>query len=76
MALLVCRAAPETIRGRLEGRHGDASDADWGVYLQAAGSWEEPGPETVPLLTMIPTDQSPEQAAARALGALRTAGVA
>jgi len=39
--LLVVQAEPALVRQRLATRRGDASDADWAVYLQLAGSWEE-----------------------------------
>ncbi len=39
---LVCEASPECIRSRLATRHGDASDADWSIYQQAAQCWETP----------------------------------
>jgi predicted kinase len=44
--LLLCRADPDIVRQRLEGRRGDASDADWNTHVQAATRWEEPGPVT------------------------------
>ncbi|HLJ95752.1 MAG TPA: AAA family ATPase [Gemmataceae bacterium] len=44
--LLLCRAEPEVVRQRLENRRGDASDADWRIYLQAAMRWEDPSPPT------------------------------
>src|SRR5262249_18525635 len=44
--MLLCRAEPDVVRQRLESRRGDASDADWNVYLQAALRWEEPSAST------------------------------
>ncbi len=41
--ILVCQAEPETVCDRLKNRRGDASDADWTVYLQLATHWEEMG---------------------------------
>jgi aminoglycoside phosphotransferase family enzyme/predicted kinase len=38
--LFVCRADVETIGQRLGQRVGDASEADWNVYQQAAAAWE------------------------------------
>src|SRR5207248_8231019 len=32
--LLHCRAEPDVVQQRLEHRRGDASDADWNIYLQ------------------------------------------
>jgi aminoglycoside phosphotransferase family enzyme/predicted kinase len=43
---LLCHASPETVQARLAHRQDDASDADWSVYLQTAGHWQEPGPLT------------------------------
>jgi predicted kinase len=45
-ALLLCDAAPETVRARLESRRGDASDADWAVYQLVAANWEGLGEDT------------------------------
>jgi uncharacterized protein len=39
--MLICQADAEMVRSRLEQRRGDASDADWSVYLQVAQKWEE-----------------------------------
>jgi aminoglycoside phosphotransferase family enzyme/predicted kinase len=69
--LLLCQAEPETVRRRLESRQGDASDADWSVYQQVAGSWEEVGEPTRSALQTISTEGSPEQVVTRALNALR-----
>jgi predicted kinase len=69
--LLLCHAGPEVVRGRLEHRRDDASDADWEIYLQAAARWEEPGPLTRPVTREIATGGRPEGALARALDALR-----
>lgn len=44
LLFLECRAPAAVVRRRLEERRGDASDADWGVYLRAAQAWEEAGP--------------------------------
>jgi aminoglycoside phosphotransferase family enzyme/predicted kinase len=40
--LFLCRAEPPAVRQRLAARHGDASDADWAVYLKLRERWEEP----------------------------------
>ena len=42
--ILLCQTEPEIICRRLEQRRGDASDADWQVYLRLAGSWKGPRP--------------------------------
>jgi hypothetical protein len=69
---LVCRAEPETVRQRLEQRRGDASDADWSVYEQAAAAWEEPGETTRRAMRVVSTEGTPEEALAQALGVLST----
>jgi aminoglycoside phosphotransferase family enzyme/predicted kinase len=73
---LVCRADPEVVRARLRGRQGDASDADWDVYLHARATWQEPGPLTQRFLKVIPSDGTPEETLRLALAALREAGLA
>jgi aminoglycoside phosphotransferase family enzyme/predicted kinase len=73
--ILLCRADPETARRRLENRQGDASDADWSVYLQLAASWEEMSPLAGQVFHPISTEGSPEQALGRALEALRQSGL-
>jgi aminoglycoside phosphotransferase family enzyme/predicted kinase len=74
-AMLLCRAEPETVRRRLERRKGDISDADWSVYLQLAGTWEELAEPARMDLQEISTEGSPEQARGRALEALRHWGL-
>jgi aminoglycoside phosphotransferase family enzyme/predicted kinase len=51
--LLICQAEPDQVRQRLASRRGDASDADWSIYLGTAGTWEEPGPRTQSSLRTI-----------------------
>jgi len=51
--LLICEADPEEIRVRLANRRGDASDADWSIYEQAAEAWQPPGERTQASLVMI-----------------------
>jgi predicted kinase len=72
--LLLCQAAPSTVRERLEGRRGDASDADWKIYLEASERWEEPGALTRPAIREIANDGRPELALTHALDALRELG--
>ncbi len=69
--LLHCQADPEVVRQRLASRRGDASDADWGVYLKAVEAWEEPGPRTRPFLQTVATVGSVEQALFQAVEILR-----
>jgi predicted kinase len=72
---LLCRTDPDTVRARLARRHGDASDADWDVYLQAQATWEEPGPLTQRFLRGVDSSGEHEQTLVRALEALRDAGL-
>jgi predicted kinase len=69
--LLLCRAEPDVVRHRLENRRGDASDADWNVYLQAAMRWEEPFPSTRQFLRDLRTGSDLEGTLAQALEVLR-----
>jgi aminoglycoside phosphotransferase family enzyme/predicted kinase len=73
--LLVCRAEPEVVRGRLERRRDDASDADWSVYLRAAERWEECNESTRRATRVIDSGGAPQAGLARALGLLREAGL-
>jgi predicted kinase len=73
--VLLCQAGPETVRRRLKTRRGDASDADWPVYLQVAASWEEPGPATCQVLHPVSTEGGREQALSRAIEAVRQSGL-
>ena len=68
---LWCQADPEAVRARLGQRRDDASDADWPVYAELAGRWEQPGPLTRQALRAIPTGGDREQALLRALDVLR-----
>jgi aminoglycoside phosphotransferase family enzyme/predicted kinase len=72
--ILLCQAEPETVRRRLELRQGDASDADWSVYLQVAANCEEMGTLTRQVLRAVSTEGSPEQALSQALESLRQLG--
>jgi aminoglycoside phosphotransferase family enzyme/predicted kinase len=72
--LLLCQAAPDVVRERLERRRGDASDADWAVHLQSAAGWEGPGPATREAVRAV-TAGDREQALAVALEVLRREGL-
>jgi aminoglycoside phosphotransferase family enzyme/predicted kinase len=72
---LLCHADPETVRARLRQRHGDASDADWSVYLHVASHWQEPGPITRPAIHFVFNDGPPYLACADALAVLRFLGL-
>lgn len=74
-AMLLCRAEPDTVHQRLEQRRGDASDADWSIYLHLAASWEEPGVRTQRDYHVISTEGGPEEGFSRALDVLRRLGL-
>ena len=69
--LLLCQAELDVVRDRLASRRGDASDADWPVYLKAAEAWEEPGPRTRSALQTVATGGSEERALSQAVEVLR-----
>jgi aminoglycoside phosphotransferase family enzyme/predicted kinase len=73
--MLVCQAGPEAVRQRLARRQGDVSDADWPVYQQLAGTWEETGAVAGWLRHTLSTDGSPEQVVAGAVEVLRQWGL-
>ncbi len=73
--LLHCQADEQVIRRRLDQRSGDASDADWAIYQQAARQWNDPGEWTMRALETVDTGQSREAALAAALDALRRHGL-
>jgi aminoglycoside phosphotransferase family enzyme/predicted kinase len=74
--MLECRATPDVIRERLQARHGDASDADWAIYRQAAGEWQAPDPASQRLMRVIDTTNASSGDTKEALGALRSFGLA
>ncbi len=73
-AMLLCHAEPDTVRRRLQQRRGDASDADWSVYLHLAASWEELSAFTQRYCHVISTEDGPEEGISRALQVLRQMG--
>jgi predicted kinase len=73
--ILLCQAEPKTVRQRLENRQGNASDADWSVYLHVVANWENLGTLAGQGLHTISTEGSPEQVVCRALEALREEGL-
>ena len=73
--ILLCRAEPETVRRRLEQRQGDASDADWSVYLQLAANWEKLSTQAGQVVHTISTEGNPEQTLSQALESLRRSGL-
>jgi aminoglycoside phosphotransferase family enzyme/predicted kinase len=73
--LLICRADPAVIRARLDARRGDASDADWSVYLEAGRRWEEPGPSTGDSVHEIDTGTDASESLTEALEILHELGL-
>jgi aminoglycoside phosphotransferase family enzyme/predicted kinase len=73
--LFVCHALSETVRKRLVGRHGDASDADWSIHKSIAQQWEEPSEITSQKLHVIATDGGQEQVLSTALQILEGLGL-
>jgi len=71
LVILHCTAPPEAARERLAARQGDASDADWAVYLEMARTWEDLGPAA----REIDASGTPASAVSQALSALRDAGL-
>ncbi len=67
VTLLRCDAPDEVVRGRLASRAGDASDADWQVYVQSR--WEPASEGVAPHLRTLDTD-APLEALARTVAAL------
>jgi aminoglycoside phosphotransferase family enzyme/predicted kinase len=72
---LLCQAGSEVVRKRLEGRRGDASDANWSIYQRAAERWEEIGSGTRRALREIPTGGTEDEAISRGLDALGELGL-
>jgi hypothetical protein len=72
---LECTTRPELIRARLEGRTGDPSDADWGIYEHARRTWEPLGPRARRLHSEVDTSGTREDSLAHALAALERAGL-
>ncbi len=74
--VFLCRADAGIVRERLRLRRGDASDADWSVYQETVGLWQEPSPAVLSAVYYVDTGGSPEEALAFALDQLRHAGLA
>jgi aminoglycoside phosphotransferase family enzyme/predicted kinase len=73
---LFCEADEETIKARLAARRGDASDADWSVYVSAAQRYEKPQPDELRRTRKISCIADQESAYQQATTALRGAGLA
>jgi hypothetical protein len=76
LLFLVCETDPSAVKRRLEARRGDASDADWAVYLAAAHRWENPGPSIARGTRPISTDESAAAAVEQACKVLLDCGLA
>jgi predicted kinase len=72
--MLVCEADPAVVRQRLDNRVGDASDATWAVYQDAAERWEPLGPGTAAVAVTVPTTEA-GAAWSAALAALQSRGL-
>lgn len=70
--VFVCQASPDVIRERLQNRTGDASDADWKIYLAAVNDWEPVSVQNAQVLTTIET-QIADLAHQQAMQVLRIA---
>jgi predicted kinase len=70
-ALIHCHAEPGVVAERLARRRGDASDAVWTTYLEAARRWEEPDTKTRRLTRTIDTGGDLARSHAAALEVLR-----
>lgn len=68
---LLCETHPEIVRTRLAQRSGDASDADWSIYVNAVETWEAIGPETRSRTKTINTGDDFELVVRSALSVLR-----
>jgi aminoglycoside phosphotransferase family enzyme/predicted kinase len=73
---LVCEADDATIKTRLAARRGDASDADWSVYVHAARRWDAPRGAELRPTRPVRAGGTPDSALASAESALREAGLA
>jgi hypothetical protein len=70
VGLLVCEARAETVARRLALRRGDASDADWRVYLEISSHWQGLSPAVGRLTHRISMDLDAESSLDSALRAL------
>jgi aminoglycoside phosphotransferase family enzyme/predicted kinase len=58
---LLCEGPADLVRERLARRRGDASDADWQVYLQARARWEPVDPVTARRTERVTTTAPPDE---------------
>jgi uncharacterized protein len=73
---LCCRAEPAIVRQRLANRVGDASDADWQVYVRATANRQESRADTARATRTIDTGADGGAIIAQAIVALREFGLA
>jgi aminoglycoside phosphotransferase family enzyme/predicted kinase len=73
---LVCEAPAGVIRRRLEQRQGDASDADWEIYKQAASNWQPTAADLRARQHVVQSGGTREESLSHALKVLREAGLA
>lgn len=71
-----CLAPMEITRGRIEARHGDASDADWSVYQLVSSRWQPSSELTERFHRRVDTGASGEKACDVVVGLLRKLGMA
>jgi uncharacterized protein len=69
--MLQCQARPETVRQRLQNRHGDASDADWAIYQKFVEQWETSDEHSGQTYLAVSTEGMPDEGVAQALEVLR-----
>ncbi|MEZ6089250.1 MAG: AAA family ATPase [Pirellulaceae bacterium] len=69
--IFICHAEPSVIQQRLRQRVGDASDADWSIYLKAAKQWEEPTATVAQKTILLDTDDTIDDVLERACRSLR-----
>jgi predicted kinase len=74
--VLLCAAAPETVRQRLAERRQNPSDADWSVYVDIAGRWQPMSASTARCARTVVTDGNPDEVNPLALEAVRLLGLA
>jgi hypothetical protein len=73
-AVIACTVDAQTAQRRIEGRVGDASDADAAIHHLAASRWEPPGADEA--ARVLDTSGTPESARAKAMAFLESLGLA
>jgi len=72
---LECTSSPDLVRGRLESRTRDPSDADWGIYQHVQRTWEALRPRTQAVHATVDTSGPRPESLQKALAALAGAGL-